>query len=131
MTYSVAAKADVQFRVKACSSAFIILDDLLSGESVYEIEIGGSNNQMTSIRNKRNVNPVAEIETPDILSCDEHRPFWISWLNFRVSVGHGYYPGVRSIISWQDGSPTGVSDLKIATGNDVTGDWVFAEIKGS
>ena len=48
--------------------------------------IGGSSNTLTWIRNSTyGVNEVYA-DTPDILSPDEHRSFWISWANGLVRV---------------------------------------------
>lgn len=53
---------------------------------VYEIVIGGATNTKTWIRNSTYGVNEAEEDTPDILSPDEHRSFWISWANGLVQV---------------------------------------------
>ena len=53
---------------------------------VYEIIIGGFGNTKTWIRNTTYGENLAFGDTPDILSPDEYRPFWIKWENGLVEV---------------------------------------------
>ena len=53
---------------------------------VYEVVIGGSDNTKTWIRNSTyGVNEVIA-DTPDILSPNEYRSFWIKWANGLIEV---------------------------------------------
>lgn len=68
----------VQFRVRAPNDAHLIL----SGEPnethpVIEVFIGGWQNSKSVIRLNQNKPEVAETDTPNILSPNEFRGFWI------------------------------------------------------
>lgn len=68
----------MQFRVRAPHDAHLIL----SGEPnetqpVIEVFIGGWGNSKSVIRYNKEKPEVAEIATPDILSPNEYRGFWI------------------------------------------------------
>lgn len=68
----------MQFRVRAPNDAHLIL----SGEPneshpVIEVFIGGWQNQKSVIRLNQNKPDVAESDTPNILSPNEFRGFWI------------------------------------------------------
>ena len=44
--------------------------------AVYVINV---NNQYTALLPDNGVNPLVNESTPDIISCDESRVFWVSW----------------------------------------------------
>ncbi|XP_072450564.1 C3 and PZP-like alpha-2-macroglobulin domain-containing protein 8 isoform X3 [Chiloscyllium punctatum] len=63
-----------------------------------EIVIGGRQNTKTWIAVSKMGEPVVSANTPQILSWDEFRNFWISWKTGIVQVGHGLKPSNQSLI---------------------------------
>ena len=53
---------------------------------------GGWNNARTVIRRTIRGQNMAVANTPDILSCDKLRPFWISWINGTIQVSFVLFP---------------------------------------
>ena len=72
----------------------------------------------------------AVFDTPDILSCDEHRTIWISWLNGFIQVGRGREIGLDRIAYWQDPQPHSVHAISVSTGSHSEGFWTFTEYSG-
>ena len=82
----------VVFRVRASNDAHLALSQASTTPGlteVREVVIGASNNQRTVIRNKRQEQDLKSADTPDILSPDEDRYFWISWLSGTYNIGTG------------------------------------------
>ena len=72
----------------------------------------------------------ASAPTPDILHCDNPRPFWISWGSGYVEVGKGSVYGGDRILEWQDPEPMAVAYVSVTTGFEATGSWEFSAIPG-
>lgn len=74
------------FEVKACTDVTIVLSEYPGVEYFmysYVVLLGGNGNTITRISEAYHQHTVA---TPDILSCDEHRLFWLSWANNEVEI---------------------------------------------
>ena len=112
------------FLVQACSDAHIGLMERVGDTLAYEVVIGGSENTRTAIRRNRQTDEVT-VETPEILSCDIMRPFWISWYEGLIEVGEGDVYAVDRITSWQDPEPITVAHVAITTWNTAEGFWQF------
>ena len=68
--------------------------------------------------------------TPNILSCDVSRPFWVSWLNGKIRLGRDELYD-DDIVAWNDGSPHDVTSVGLATGvNGSGGKWEFSRDSG-
>ncbi len=57
-------------------------------------------------------------DTPDILSCDELRTFWVSWESGRIAVGTGALVGLLEFMAWQDPEPDAVAYLSLSGWSD-------------
>ena len=53
------------------------------------IRIGTENNTKSTITIAGNDFDEAVFDTVDVLHCDEHRDFWVSWNSRTVSFGNG------------------------------------------
>ena len=53
-----------------------LVREVESDNDVYVINV---NNTYTSIRLNFDGSPLVNASTPDIISCDETRTFWVSW----------------------------------------------------
>lgn len=80
----------LKFDVKLCRDALLTFSATY-GTSVahgYECVIGASQNTRTAIRNTTDTGDKISVDTSDILSCDEFRPFWISFVNGLIQVNN-------------------------------------------
>ena len=69
---------EIQFAVKGCNDAHILLSNTLHETSdVYEIIIGAYSNTATDVR--RNTEVVLHKSSPDVMKCDQFRLFWLTW----------------------------------------------------
>ncbi|ELU12988.1 hypothetical protein CAPTEDRAFT_69653, partial [Capitella teleta] len=67
-----------------------------------------------------------EVETPDVMHCNETRYFWISWKNGVIEVGRGLVVGNRVfMVWWKDPEPYKVNGIAISTGFGAEGKWKF------
>jgi hypothetical protein len=88
-----------------------------------QIVIGGSENAKTVIR-RSNVQPdKAVVYTPNILSNEEYRGFWIRYKGGLVEVGKEME--VTPFLKWKDPEELSVERrYGIRTGSGVTGSWI-------
>ena len=66
----------------------------------------------------------ASTETPGVLSCNEYRTFWISWLNSYLRVGKGHKYNHHEILKLEEAIPHTVGAISITT-DGTEGDWHF------
>jgi hypothetical protein len=78
---TVNGRTHVVFTVKACNDAHIALSTIPGNFATLTMEfvIGGWSNTRSAIRQCMQCATETEVSTPNILSCTEHRAFWISW----------------------------------------------------
>lgn len=69
-------------------------------------------------RNKK----MAEHHTPNILSCNEERHFWLSWYSGHICLGHGRKKGENMIVSYQDLNPSPILAISFSS-FQVAGGW--------
>ncbi len=74
------------------------------------------------------VNVVTE-DTPDIVNCDELRPFWIRWTT-GVEVGEGIVVGARTFMKLTEDHPKTVVALSLSTGWNKIGEWNINSVNG-
>ncbi|XP_078660571.1 uncharacterized protein LOC144905067 isoform X1 [Branchiostoma floridae x Branchiostoma belcheri] len=113
------------FRAKASHTVFIALSWERSNRGdLYEIVIGGWWNAHSVIRRSHEGHIEATAATPDILSADELRGFWISWSpDGTIAVGR---EGEGSpFLQWQDPKPLPFQYLGYSTGYGSTGQFMF------
>ena len=72
---------------------------------------------------------VIDENTPDIVSCDELRPFWIRW-GQGVEVGEGTVVGARVFMKLTDTNPKPVVAVALSTGWESSGEWRISSVEG-
>jgi len=65
---------------------------------------------------------MAEHLTPNILSCNEERHFWLSWYGGHICLGHGRKKGENMIVSYQDLNPSPIFAVSFSS-FQVSGGW--------
>ncbi|XP_039622768.1 C3 and PZP-like alpha-2-macroglobulin domain-containing protein 8 isoform X2 [Polypterus senegalus] len=87
-----------------------------TGEMI-EIVIGGRQNSYTWVSASKMGTPEVSHSTPNILSWDEFRSFWISWKTGVIQIGHGALPSNESVIvQWTTVKPLQVRYIGFSTG---------------
>lgn len=119
-------RGQIQFRVKASNDAHVALTSQPhEGEPMYEVFIGGWSNSKSVIRKNRTKPDVAEVETPDILSGDEFRGFWIRWNDGTLTVGkEGEHD---AFLSFTDSEQFGIGYFGVCTGWGASGEWLIED----
>lgn len=119
------------FKVRASNDAKIALLSVPSSFRApsYEIIIGAERNTLTIIRTRSPKGDVeSQVSSPDILSANELRPFWIQWTNGTIEFGAGEAIGVNSILKFVDADSTyrkHIHSLAVASLADETAEWEF------
>ncbi|XP_046662124.1 uncharacterized protein LOC124355168 isoform X2 [Homalodisca vitripennis] len=116
----------LRFKVRAANDAHVMLSATANPEGsdpVLEVFIGGWSNQKSAIRRDRATPDKANVETPDILSNDELRGFWINYLGGAIAVGKE--SEVEPFLTWTDPSPINVAFFGVSTGYGASGEWVI------
>ena len=123
-------KSSVVFGVRTCNDAILALsEEMQQVSNSYEIIIGGYSNQRSEIRPNVQTVPVTWLDTPDILSCNETRFFWVSWEGGVIEVGLGLRVGQRRFLFWKDLSPRNVTAVGFSSW-DKENDWEFTHNEG-
>ncbi|XP_030755376.1 uncharacterized protein LOC115881830 [Sitophilus oryzae] len=118
------ASGCLQFRVKAPHDAHIALSpEAGEVDPMYEIFIGGWGNTKSIIRKNRTKPDVAEAPTPNILSGDEFRGFWIRWNNGQIGVGRE--GDFSPFLSWTDSERVNIEYVGVCTGWGSSGNWII------
>ena len=143
MWRSVVEREYITFGVTACQTARITLAER-SGDirfRAWEVVLGGFNNRETYVKEspispdprygrRHQVSLYTTALTPNILSCNESRLFWIGWSGGYVQVGRGMYYGQQVIASLDDrNSSHAVNAISVAT-SEATGRWLFNDNSG-
>ncbi|ELU12989.1 hypothetical protein CAPTEDRAFT_114549 [Capitella teleta] len=131
-TWFVTERTSISFKVKTCADAHLALstDPMDVSTNTYEVIIGGWENTRSSIRRGIGGDQLQTASTPDVLSCDELRLFWVSWQEGRIRAGQGNSLDHNILVEWVDPEPMGVGIISVTTGWGSTGEWEFANILG-
>ncbi|XP_078742084.1 C3 and PZP-like alpha-2-macroglobulin domain-containing protein 8 [Lampetra fluviatilis] len=82
-----------------------------------ELVLGGQHNTRSWIAVGRSGPALASAATPDLLSWDEFRTFWVSWADGLVQVGRGQLPSPETVmVRWQAPRPLRVNYVGLSTG---------------
>ncbi|CAD5121951.1 DgyrCDS10412 [Dimorphilus gyrociliatus] len=120
------------FSVRCRYGARLILSQTATNtrEVIYEIIIGDYINTVTRIRRKKerftNIEEV-RTPTPNILSDEEKRPFWLSWKHDIVSFGRGHVVGRETVIEFIESSNDmlPINFLSLASNGIVKAEYFF------
>ncbi|XP_033228796.1 C3 and PZP-like alpha-2-macroglobulin domain-containing protein 8 isoform X2 [Belonocnema kinseyi] len=114
--------SQLQFRVRASNDAHVALTPgPQEGEPMYEVFFGGWGNSKSVIRKNRTKPEVAEAQTPEILSNDETRGFWIRWNENTITAGKE--GDNEPLLSYTDPEPIVVGYTGFCTGWGASGQW--------
>ncbi|XP_056132926.1 C3 and PZP-like alpha-2-macroglobulin domain-containing protein 8 [Lampris incognitus] len=107
-----------QVAVKTHNDAHIALSaSPHDSAELLEIILGGRQNTRSWISLGKMGEPLVSAPTPDILSWDEFRSFWISWKGGVVQVGYGLQPTNESLIlQWTGPLPGQIRHIGFSTG---------------
>ncbi|XP_055300716.1 uncharacterized protein LOC129567635 [Sitodiplosis mosellana] len=113
-----------QFRVRAPNDAHLAL----TGEPnethpIAEVFIGGWQNSKSVIRYNQTKPEVAEANTPQILSPNEFRGFWIRVIDNVITVGRE--GEAAPFLSWHNPQPFLVNYVGVCTGWGASGSWII------
>ena len=124
---SVIDEYSIVFKARACSDVHVGLARYpgISYIEMYEIVIGGWDNAKSVIRTGMQQEPKAELDEPDVVSCDKSQHFWVSWFDGRIAVGRGSTVGSREMLHWQDPDPHEITGVGITNAADYNGTWEF------
>jgi len=120
----------IRFQVQAGNDVSVCLatdDQETQPEDMYEVFIGGWGGAESAIRRKKDED-VCKVETPDILSADEMRGFWIKISRGVIKVGR---KGERqAFMSYTDPETLlHVTHYGFCTAYGSEGDWTFSDDK--
>ena len=120
------------FTVKACHGVKIIMsnsDDGDSSKPMYSFIMGGEKNLRSGFQRRNDDSltlasqQTVHYDTPDVCSCDEYRPFWISAINGVLMIGKGLIVGINVIAEWTDQNPFTIRSIGIYTNWETIGEW--------
>lgn len=114
----------VQFRVRATNDAHLALSsEPNETHPMIEVFIGGWQNSKSVIRYNQSKPEVAEADTPNILSPQELRGFWIRVTDGIVTVGRE--GEAAAFLSWHNPRPFHINYVGVCTGWGASGTWVI------
>lgn len=97
------------FKVRSTSDARIALLSIPSNFKApsYEITVGAKQNTITTLRcRSQSGDVVFSVDSPDILSNQELRTFWVRWINGTIEFGRGDVVGSTRVLTYEDPDPT-------------------------
>ncbi|XP_067673785.1 uncharacterized protein [Haliotis asinina] len=115
------------FLVKTCFDANIALhtNPNTYSAAMYEVSFGGHGNSRSSINGCLQCGSMAFLYESSIVSCNEYRPFWISWKNGVISGGKGLVAGSNKFMEWAPNSPIVINHVSLSTYINNPGTWLF------
>jgi hypothetical protein len=125
--YCIAAKerSFYTFQVKAKNDAHIALmsaDD--DTKPLYEIVLGGWGNSKSCLRIAKQ-STCKSTYYGSVLSQTAYKPFWVSWINSRITVGLGDTVDQTTVMEYHHSTPYPVNFFAVMTGWGSTGQWIF------
>ena len=115
------------FQVRSCRSANVFLmerPDSLS--TAIQLILGDAENTRTVIRLPDG--QMTQTSTPNILSCNLYRQFWINWDLGSIKVGKGI-PNEDQFLEVEY-TVSSVTVFGVSTEHEVVGDWRFSRDEG-
>ncbi|CAB3370630.1 Hypothetical predicted protein [Cloeon dipterum] len=121
----------LRFKVKVAHDAHVCLSSSEDQDAtpIYEIFIGGWDNSKCAIRRDRTKPDRAEAETPDVLSADEFRGFWVSW-NSDCKIEVGREGEEEPFLSFTDPEPFEITHYGLRTAWGASGEWEIEQVAG-
>jgi len=127
------SQKSLQFQVRSCENARLLLAEQVYGTVVYRVIIGSAGNTKSSFSRFDSVSGIYEIvaeeSTPGVLDCMETKYFWISWKNGLLELAVGSSNG-RRLIDWRDSNPLSVNALGLLSGTNLGSSWTYSYESG-
>ncbi|XP_059486868.1 uncharacterized protein LOC132203249 isoform X2 [Neocloeon triangulifer] len=123
------SKCVLRFKVKAAHDAHVCLSSTEEQDATpfLEVFIGGWDNSKCAIRRDRAKPDRAEAETPDVLSADEFRGFWISW-DSEGKIEVGREGEEEAFLSYVEPEPFEITHYGVRTAWGANGDWEIEKV---
>ncbi|VDH97333.1 Hypothetical predicted protein [Mytilus galloprovincialis] len=125
----------IQFSVKACRDAFIILSAAvkLNSPNFYEICLGcGSEGTQTFFRRKYNTGETLWQYTPGVINCAKHMTFILCWtIAGRITLTKDTDNGTSDVIDWTDPTPLPIQGVGVMTAWGEKGIWIMEHIRST
>ncbi|CAG2239474.1 PLG [Mytilus edulis] len=125
----------IQFSVKACSNAFILLSAAvdLNSPDFYEICLAcGYENTKTFLRRKYNTGQTLWPYTPGVINCVEHMTFILRWtVNGKITLTKDTESGTSVVIDWTDPTPLPIQGVGVMTAWGAEGIWIMEHIRST
>ena len=133
MTVSEDDRNHIIFRIKAASDAHILLTDEVNDYTKgYELIIGGWDNSQSAIKIPPHSGGtiVIEVPTPDILSANEWRTFWVTYDHGLIETGSGSDVGANIILQYHVDNPMTITAISVSGAVNYEADWEFSQFEG-
>lgn len=75
------------------------VQDSATGDFAYFLHVGSQTNSQTQLYESASPTALQSVSTPNILSCDHARSFWVDWKNGIFSFGTGTVQGLYTHLS--------------------------------
>ena len=125
------SRSTFHFKVKSCQEAIIRLNGnpTSNPDDAAEVIIGSNSNQeVRIIPHLSNMDQDKTVATRNVLDCDSHREFWISWEDSVIRVGHGQ-PYEVEILS-ETHAISEITSFTLASGDLHDGYWELSKTEG-
>lgn len=120
------------FNVRTCDNVHVLLSTALmniSGDASYEVVIGGYDNTISDIRRGAHGPILVQVDTPNILKCDEFLPFWIKWESSVLTVGSGVL-GSNLIMQYSESNMATSFVATVSSWTTAAAEYHFLESEG-
>ena len=128
----VGGRTSMVFKVKACQDATIKLSKrfgLVDG-STYEVRIGAENNQKTIIIPDPESSHQESADTPNVLDCNQYKPFWLAWKYGTLYVGQGSFVWEDELLRYDVPTPHDVQGAMMETLSGTEGVFSVSRLDG-
>ena len=127
---SLHGKKSITLNLRAKEEAHMLLAEYLHVKThlAYEIRFGELHGTWIRIY-RPNGDLCSEFYENGLLDENKHKPFWVSWLEGRIRVGHGYTSGERTLITCEQ-TGWAFTALSIDSGSQSLSTWLFTASKG-
>ena len=102
-------------------------------DSDIEILIGSEDNTKTQMRYAGSKEVIEEIDSPDILHCNDYKTFWVRWERYATELGEGPNVGEQKILEIPHERHHGlhVNYFMLASGMSSAASWEIEENAGT
>ncbi|XP_067664604.1 uncharacterized protein [Haliotis asinina] len=121
--------SSIVYLVKACNDAQITIHNRPDTyhTSAYQVVVGGYRNTKSLIRQCTRCPFLIIHEESSLLSCQEYRPFWLSWKNNVISVGKGQVIGKQTFMEYAEKNHTVFNHISVSSYVNNAAVWLFKE----